>query len=1146
MRRMMAWGLSAFLLLRAGAVPGFEYRDDFADYPAGSDGAPVWWTNSIAWSVREGVYVAEGKGKSFAVLEKAPYAAALVLQATLTLREATGTDWKVAGLVLFRDGRNYWHFALVESPDADGRRHFVELVESYEGVWLAQGEPDTRLTMTADENQFFNWEYNHPYRLRLVVTPEGIEGSLHELDGTRLARRAFRFDNKAVTFGRPGLDNGGFRAEFDDVQVEVTQTVKVQPEKKTYPPYTGEGWPELGGEATGFFRVELVPSPPERGGPSPLKQGVWWVFNPRGEAFYILGTDHANFRVHWCEQLGYAPYHRNCLQKYGTEEAWAESTVQRLRAWHFNSLGANNSPSTRYRGLAHTDFLGLGAGFAGIDDLVPQIHWTGFPNVFHPKFASYCDKIARDRCAPQRDDPWLLGYFLDNELEWYGKSGRPWGIFEEAMKKPPKHTAKRAVVDFLRERYQGDIAAFNAAWGTDFQRFGDLLAVTELVPRPAPAEAGPRPRAFQDRMDFVRLVAERYFATTTAAIRKYDPNHLILGCRFAGRAPDIWDLAGKYCDIVSVNCYRRVDLEREVVSDGFEEDLREWYAAAQRPLMITEWSFPALDSGLPCTHGAGQRFDTQEQRARAFAIFQRLLFRLPFVVGSDYFMWVDEPALGISRTFPENTNYGLVNEWDEPYPELTATATRLNALVYDLHAGRTAELGVELEGDPPRLRLFNRGQTAAECSVEVWLDGQRRWRTLRLAAGETREGTVAGWAGETAMRPGGHYLRVVLDPQGQVPEADRTDNVAEGVYFLGPAERGVPIGVYNRGATSLRGTVVTVPLTALNLPATEGRPTLRVTDEQGQPVPAQVDALPEGAELAFLVAELPSYGCRTFWGVRGGGEGSPEVAVPVEVTREPLTIRVDNGRLRLRKSEGDGDAFDEIVLDGAVLGRFTPLVHQQVGQNLWVAPERVEEVTVYSGPVRTVLDLVFARGGGEGELKTQVGQGGTYAPLQARPHAYRTAYRFIFYPDRAWFLAQFLWLENTDREVWHFQSYYHYTPSFLGGDPAHDRPGGPNVPNYYLSLGAWHDATNGLWLGAVPLRSEDFHLHYWLDGGGGQHPDVWRVIDRDLQPGERFAVPQPAVAIFGARGVAGERPWREVLEEVRAGGQVGWKVTEGS
>jgi hypothetical protein len=165
---------------------------------------------------------------------------------------------------------------------------------------------------------------------------------------------------------------------------------------------------------------------------------------------------------------------------------------------------------------------------------------------------------------------------------------------------------------------------------------------------------------------------------------------MILGCRFAGRAPDgLWEVAGKHCDIVTVNIYPRVNMDKRA-APGVEEELKNWYALAGRPLAITEWSFPALDSGLPCRNGAGMRVDSQSQRSLCVAVMQDLFFRLPFVVGTDFFMWADEPALGISSTFPEDSNYGLVNEKNEPYDLLTRTFSRVNADAFRLHAGQLA------------------------------------------------------------------------------------------------------------------------------------------------------------------------------------------------------------------------------------------------------------------------------------------------------------------------------------------------------------------------------------------------------------------------------------------------------------------------
>ncbi len=443
---------------------------------------------------------------------------------------------------------------------------------------------------------------------------------------------------------------------------------------------------ERPGRATGFFRTEA-------GG------DTWWLVDPNGRRTLSIGTDHVKYEGHWCEALGFAPYHRSAVRRYGSAEAWAREATRRLRAWNFNALGAGNAPSARHRGLAHTEFLSFGAGFSGTAALVAKTTWTGWPDVFDPRFEAFCERRAREVCTAGRDDPWLLGYFLDNELEWWGKSHRPWGLAEDACKLPPAAAGKKALVASLRRSFGGDVAAFNAAFATDLGSLDGLADRTDL-PQPRTG------RAKEALAGFVAEAARRYFRVTTATVRRHDPNHLVLGCRFAHDAPAAaWEEAGATCDVVTVNVYPRIDLWQDRVL-GLDEHLRGRFALCRKPVIVTEWSFPALDAKdsegrpLPSRHGAGMRVDTQEQRARCYAVMQRDLFALPFVVGSHWFMWSDEPALGISRTFPEDSNYGLVSEADEPYPALTSTAARVNARMADLHAG---EIQVaDVPPGPPR------------------------------------------------------------------------------------------------------------------------------------------------------------------------------------------------------------------------------------------------------------------------------------------------------------------------------------------------------------------------------------------------------------------------------------------------------------
>ena len=105
------------------------------------------------------------------------------------------------------------------------------------------------------------------------------------------------------------------------------------------------------GKATGFFHTREA-------------DGRWWMVDPAGGAFYMIGTDHANYRAHGCEALGYAPHARFVAEKYGSEQAWGEVVIGRLKEWGFNSLTAGHSESLRQRDLPHTEFLAMGASFS--------------------------------------------------------------------------------------------------------------------------------------------------------------------------------------------------------------------------------------------------------------------------------------------------------------------------------------------------------------------------------------------------------------------------------------------------------------------------------------------------------------------------------------------------------------------------------------------------------------------------------------------------------------------------------------------------------------------------------------------------------------------------------------------------------------
>lgn len=1058
--------LLAIMLLAAVPSAAFEAAEDFSGYGENRRPSPAWETTGFFWTVRNGALAFEGPHRSFALPAAAPHGRAGRIAADIVLNGPAGNGWKVTGLALRRNDRDFWQLSLVEDPE--GKRRFIELREMLDGFWGAESEKEGAKLAPRDHAGPGEWQYGARYRLVLEFSPEGIHGLARNAAGELVWQVSFPFAPgvPAVTTGRPALSAGGFSGQFDSVEVRVSEAA---PAPEAAPPVAKYAGPRMTGrklKATGFFHVEK-------------KGGRWWLVDPDGYAFFSAGVDHANYHVHWCEKLGYAPYHRNVERRYGSEAAWSESTLARLKSWGFNTLGANQSIGLRHRGLAHVEhILSMGTAFSDFSDMVPKTTWTGFPDVFDPRWEEFCDFTARQACVPAAADPWILGYYIDNELEWEGKDHSEYGLINEIFKKPAGHDAKTALLAFLRKRHR-TVEKFNAAWGTRYSGFAALADSTDVPP-------GDTDEAAKDKELFLAMVAERYFRTAVEAIRRYDPNHLILGCRFWGKAPKVaWRAAGKHLDVVSTNYYGPVDLEAGT-AEPIREDLVRFSEMTGRPMMVTEWSYPALDSGLPCRHGAGQRLDTQEQRARAFAVFQRMVAGLPFIVGSQFFMWADEPELGISSTFPEDSNYGLVDVNDDPYPEITAAAARVHPQLAAIHAGDTAELSLEIDSAKKSLVARNAGRQPAECPLAIWEDGQPRRSLVAVpAGGEVRR----------PLRRDAAYVRAEIDPEESLAEGDRSDNAAAG--RLSEVRFGsAPFTVTVANPSALRLDDVTVSLAGI------------------------------GPGLSRAVPAIEPYGFAVF-GVDPASEPAPS-PVPLGVPFE-----IANGELRLRKFEAGGDLIDEVSVYGTVLGRAQVMVHQDDGQKLWIRANRLVSVTKWEGPAETVLEFIAGFAPGiAGETRTAVDAAGREEPRAEPGGAFRARARIRLPRQGGAFGFKLVSVENTDRVPWRFASYFLYLPSSIGGSERDDAQPHPGVPQYYGLNTVWYDPKEEAGYGAVV--PETLNSYYWIDEAGSQHPDIYRVVGRVLQPGETWTAEEPEVLVFGFRGAAADRPWNRIGRDLRA------------
>ena len=175
---------------------------------------------------------------------------------------------------------------------------------------------------------------------------------------------------------------------------------------------------------------------------------------------------------------------------------------------------------------------------------------------------------------------------------------------------------------------------------------------------------------------------ETYLQKVVTAIRKYDPNHLYLGCRFNQEREELQNeamfrVAGKYMDVISINHYRKWDPVTSI--------MRDWAEWSGRPFIITEWYTKGEDTALPNRTGAGWNVHTQKDRGYFYQNFCIELLGNKNCVGWHWFKYQDnDPSDMSTDRSNRDSNKGIVDSSYEPYRDLLQQMKELNNNVWNL------------------------------------------------------------------------------------------------------------------------------------------------------------------------------------------------------------------------------------------------------------------------------------------------------------------------------------------------------------------------------------------------------------------------------------------------------------------------------
>lgn len=426
------------------------------------------------------------------------------------------------------------------------------------------------------------------------------------------------------------------------------------------------------------------------------RDGVWWFLSPQNNTEFLNGVTTVQPVLRSRDPRGPDFVAHDFAPRLGDAglRTWAAATLRRVRQMGFKSLGAWSHPSLHQLDVPMAQDL-------NVCQWVPDRS-----RLFSADWRAAAEAAIRMQAAPLRSNRNLIGYYTDNELDWSDWAVGPRGFFDQL---PPDDPNRREVMRVIRQSWP-DVATFNREWNTSFHDWADLERHPVL---PKSNSAGYNRLAHE----WLFHLARAYFSMTADLIHKYDPNHLILGCRYRGTAPaEVVRAARGITDAQSLNYYAAdalLDAESFTTISG----------ESAQPLIISEYSFHALD-GRSGDHNHAHfpaQVEDQEARAEGYRAMTARLARVPYVIGADWFQWMDEPPAGRLGD-GEDANFGVVDVHDRGYDLLTDAVRETAPLLDNLHAGSAAP------------------QTAAV------------WRPIPAPAGSLRPTQLAGGAADLNER----------------------------------------------------------------------------------------------------------------------------------------------------------------------------------------------------------------------------------------------------------------------------------------------------------------------------------------------------------------------------------------------------------
>lgn len=397
--------------------------------------------------------------------------------------------------------------------------------------------------------------------------------------------------------------------------------------------------------ATGFFRTELI-------------DGKWWFVDPEGYLFLSVGVDcvhpspgglakEVDKRENMFKELpprdlfpandsyphDYSFGLWNLYHRYGEDyrEKANEMVIQRMEKWGINTIA--NWSSYEILNMNRKAFV-TSMRTAGVESWL-----MGLADVYTDDFNEILDQAMKNSVGRQKDNPWVIGFFVGNEPAWIGHEERVCSIILEGE----DSSIKSKLVEYISTH--GESA--------------------------------------ESYKQFVWHTFEIFIQAVKKAQKKYAPHHLNLGYRFGNLneiEEEVLVICSKAFDVLSFNSYAL-----EPSKEMMDRALR----MTNLPMIIGEYHFGTVDRGMAQSLW---QVDSQEERGVAYRYYTEQAYSHPGLIGTAYFQWADQDITG-RRNDGENYNCGLIDVTDRPYKYQVEAMQETAKVLFDVHAGNKAPYG---------------------------------------------------------------------------------------------------------------------------------------------------------------------------------------------------------------------------------------------------------------------------------------------------------------------------------------------------------------------------------------------------------------------------------------------------------------------